>query len=129
MSQLAPLVDVMWGGTVSIGPLIKYSCSIMAAQQIINTNLVDKDKWNEALGIAVSFDDGTPLGAATIVEFDDGTVKVISTKNYLELCRRTYPDKYPSALSEYELSLNADSGPSTVVGDESGADAAVSSST
>lgn len=119
MSSVAPLVDLLWGGTVYIGPTIKYACGMGGARKFCqNFEPEHKQAWDDTIDAAASLNDGDALGIM-IIEYDDGTVKALYTKNYLDLCRRTYPDLYPAALQAVEQDMAA----ANTSGDSSGGNA------
>lgn len=99
ITTFAPLVDIMWGGTVNIGPKIKHAASLEAAMDFIQTitNAELKARWESAFDYAGR--NAGEMGCSeqfgvTIVEFTDGSVQAISSKNYFELLRRSDPEAF-----------------------------------
>jgi hypothetical protein len=131
MATLAAIVDVMWGGAIPVGPLFSMGVSLEAAPQYIQT-LQPPERaaiWTQVLEQALINFPVELYGqknAVTIMEYDDGTVKAISTKNYIELLKRTNAKAYEDALRAAIVDGAASSGDVAAVGGGDGADGALS---
>lgn len=107
LSDLAPLVDLLWGGDVVIGPQILYAMGAHDAAPFADHHRPEdlRAKWHEAIKTASNLAtelDLTGRCDIMIVEFTDGTVKPLAFKNYAELVRRTNMYEYEQLMQQQE---------------------------
>lgn len=106
LSELSPLLDLLWGGEVVIGPKILYAVGSTKALEFSEHIRAEvHDKWKAAVQTASAMASELNLtGSADIiiVEFDDGTVKPLCFKNYAELLRRTNMYEYEQLLQQQQ---------------------------
>lgn len=93
MAEVAPLLDIMWGGVVFVGPKVAQACCLEAAPYAMAHRPPElRPAWEAAMAKAHELFPPELYGekfAVTIVEYVDGTVKPITSKNYHEMLRRT----------------------------------------
>lgn len=103
MAELASIVDVMWGGEIQVGPTFSIAICLETADQYIETMVPERAAvWKDVVAQARRNFPPELYGekyAVMIMEYDNGTVKAITSKNYIELLRRTNAKAYADAVA------------------------------